>query len=89
MSAVPAGSNGSDSPGEKELLKHFQQACQKGEASSARKDLAQWIRNFAAQEQRGSMRDFGAACGDKALQTAIAELDISGFAYHAAGAWKG
>ena len=89
VNALPADSNGSESPDEKELLKRFQQACQEGEASWARKALAQWIRNYAPQEQRGSMRDFGAACGDTALQTAIAELDISGFADHAAGAWKG
>jgi len=89
VNAVPAGSSGSDSPDEKELLKRFQQSCQKGEAAFARKDLAQWIRNYAPQEQRGSMRDFGAACGDTALQAAIAELDIYGFADHAADAWKG
>ncbi len=35
------------------------------------------------------MRDFGAACGDTALQMAIAELDTSGFAGDGAGVWKG
>jgi len=86
MSSNP---NGSGSQSEKELLKHFQQACQKGDASSARKDLARWIRNYAPQEQRGSMRDFGAACGDTALQMSIAELDVSGFAGQVTGEWKG
>ena len=80
---------GSGSSSEKELLEHFQQACQKGDAPSARKDLAQWIRNYAPQAQRGSMRDFGTACGDAKLQMSIAELDVSGFADHVSGAWKG
>ena len=35
------------------------------------------------------MRDFGAACGDTALQMSIAELDVSGFAGHVAGKWEG
>lgn len=81
--------NASASPAEKELLKHFQQACQTSDASTARKDLARWIRNYAPQELAGSMRDFGAACGDTALQTAIAELDISGFAGDGSGSWNG
>ena len=89
VKVTPSDPNGSGSQGEKELLKHFQQACQKGDASSARKDLAQWIRNYAPQGQRGSMRDFGAACGDTALQMSIAELDVSGFAGHDAGKWEG
>ncbi len=84
-----AGANGSVSLAEKELLKQFQQACQKGNASLARKDLAQWIRNYAPQGKRGSMRDFGAACGEVTLQAAIAELDASGFAGDGAETWKG
>jgi hypothetical protein len=87
--AAPTGKNGTASLGEKELLKHFQQACQKGDASAARKDLGQWIRNYAPQAMRGNMGDFGTACGDVKLQTAIAELDVSGFADDKAGAWKG
>jgi len=75
--------------GEKELLKRFQQACQKGDAPSARKDLGQWIRNYAPLAMRGNMRDFGAACDVAKLQTAIAELDVCGFADDSAGAWKG
>ena len=35
------------------------------------------------------MRDFGASCGDAALQMSIAELDVSGFTGDVAGAWKG
>jgi hypothetical protein len=89
VNARPSDPNGSGSSSEKELLEHFQQACRKGDAPSARKDLAQWIRNYAPQEQRGSMRDFGAACGDAELQLSIAELDISGFADHVSGGWKG
>lgn len=88
-SVAVADSSGSTSAGEKELLKHFQQACQKGDASSARKDLAQWIRHYAPHDQRGSMRDFGMVCGDTALQMAITELDISGFADQEAGLWQG
>ena len=87
--AQAAGANGSVSLAEKELLKQFQQACQKGNASLARKDLAQWIRNYAPQGKRGSMRDFGAACGEVTLQAAIAELDASGFAGDGAETWKG
>ena len=83
------GTNGSASPGEKELLKQLQQACKKGDASSARKDLAQWIRNYAPQAKRGSMRDFGAVCGDDALQTAIGELDACGFVNEDSMSWKG
>ena len=89
ISATPADSSGSGSSGEKELLTNFHQACQKNEASSARKLLAQWVRNYAPQNQRGSTRDFGAACGDTALQMAIAELDASGFAGNAESLWQG
>jgi len=89
LKTISPGRNESVSSGEKELLKHFQQACQKNDASSARKDLAQWIRNYAPLALRGSMRDFGAACGDAALQGSIAELDVSGFTGEGAGAWKG
>ncbi len=84
-----ASSNGSASLAEKVLLKRLQLACQKGDASSARKDLAQWIRNYAPQNQRGSMRDFAAVCGEPALQVSIAELDAWGFADDSAGLWKG
>jgi hypothetical protein len=83
------GANGSTSLDEKELLRQFQQACRKGDASVARKDLAQWIRNYAPQSKRGSMRDFGAACGEQTLQKAIAELNVCGFADESTGAWKG
>ncbi len=38
---------------------------------------------------RGSMRDFGAACGYQALQQSIAQLDASGFAGDAIVAWRG
>jgi len=89
ISASPAVSNKSASIDEKELLQRFKQACQKGETSLARKDLAQWIRSYAPHDQRGSMRDFGAACGDTALQKAIAELDVSGFSSDGGDAWKG
>jgi hypothetical protein len=87
--AAPAGANGSASLDEKELLKQFQQACQKGDATSARKDLAKWVRNYAPQNMRGGTRDFGAACDYAALQGAIAELDIFGFADDSAGNWNG
>ena len=83
------GVKGSASEAEKDLLKQIQQACQKGDVSSARKDLAQWIRNYAPANQRGSMREFGMACGEPELQTAIAELDASGFAGDSTGVWKG
>ena len=89
VNTSPSEPNGSGSSSEKELLEHFQQACQKDDAPSARKDLAQWIRNYAPREQRGSMRDFGTACGDAALQLSIAELDVSGFDDNVSGAWTG
>jgi hypothetical protein len=89
VKAHQSDGNGSTTPAEKELLKHFQQACQKGDASTARKDLACWVRNFAPRHLSGSMRDFGATCGDTELNAAIAELDISGFAGDSSGRWKG
>jgi len=82
-------SNGSVSVDEKALLKQLQQACQKGNAPVARKDLAQWIRNYAPHSMRGSMRDFGASCGDQALAQGIAELDSSGFADEGSVDWNG
>jgi len=85
----PTGANGSSTLDEKELLKQFQQACQKGNASAARKDLGQWIRNYSPETLRGSMRDFGASCGEPTLQKAIAELDACGFADDSGGSWKG
>jgi len=88
ITAVP-GTNGSISLDEKDLLKQFQRACQTGDASSARKDLAQWIRHYAPKSMRGSMRDFGLACGEPALQAGIAELDVYGFADDSNGVWKG
>jgi len=86
-----AGTNGSVSVHEKTLLKQLQQACRRNDASAARKDLARWIRNYAPQSMRGSMRDFGTACGNQALQRCIAELDASGFAGDGEGTvdWKG
>jgi len=79
----------SGSPDERELLKRFQAVCEKGDATAARKDFARWIRNYAPMELRGSMRDFGAACGDRALQVSIAELDSCGFADETNSDWKG
>jgi hypothetical protein len=89
VSIQASASNGSVSMGEKELLKTFQQACQKGDAPSARKDLSQWIRNYAPQNYRGSMRHFGASCGDSTLQESIAGLDASGFDEENTGLWQG
>jgi len=87
--AVSSDSNGEASMGERELLKQFQQACQKGDASSARRHLARWVRNYAPQNMRGSTRDFGAVCNEPSLQDAIAELDTWGFADDSGGAWNG
>ena len=84
-----AGTNGAVSLDEKVLLKQFQRACQKGDASAARKNLAQWIRNYAPQSMRGSMRDFGVACGEPALQAGIGELDVYGFADGSNNGWQG
>jgi hypothetical protein len=81
--------SGAASVDEKALLKQLQQACQKGDASSARKDLSQWIRNYAPPAYRGSMRHFGANCGEVTLQSSIAELDASGFAGDSSGVWQG
>lgn len=87
--ATQTVSNGSVTLDEKALLKQLQQACQKGNASSARRDLAQWIRNYAPLSMRGSMRDFGANCGDQALEQGIAELDSSGFVVEGVVDWNG
>ena len=38
---------------------------------------------------RGSMRDFGTACGEKSLQVEIAVLDACGFADESNVAWNG
>jgi hypothetical protein len=89
VSTLPPGTGASNSQDEKELLQKLQKACQKGDASSARRDLSQWIRNYAPENKRGSMRYFGMSCGEPALQTAIAELDTHGFADGGEGAWKG
>ena len=89
-SAIPPdGMNGSTSLAESDLLKQIQDACRKGDASSARKGLSHWIRSYAPPELRGSMRDFGNACGETTLKTAIAELDAYGFAGEQAVNWKG
>ena len=74
---------------EKALLKSFQKACQKGDATSAREALAKWIRHYAPAGYRGSMRQFGARCGETSLMNLIAELDASGFAEEGAGGWSG
>ena len=84
-----SNSNGLAATGEKELLKQFQEACQKGDASAARKELSQWVRNHAPQNMRGSMREFGDSCDESMLKTAIAELDAWGFAGDIGGAWNG
>ena len=89
VEALRVGANDSVSQDEKVLLKQFRQACRENDATSARKDLAQWIRNYSPRSLRGNMRDFGAACGDQALQQCIAELDASGFAGEEGVAWKG
>jgi len=89
VSALPSSAGASDSLDEKELLKKLQKACQKGDASSTRKDLSRWVRNYAPESMRGSMRHFGMSCGVPALQTAIAELDTHGFADGGTGDWKG
>lgn len=88
-SEPPAGKNGSISLAENDLLKQIKDACRIGDASSARKDLSHWIRSYAPQQLRGSMRDFGNACGDATLQAAIAGLDAYGFADEQAVNWKG
>jgi hypothetical protein len=85
----PQDLNGSISADEGELLKQFQKACQKGNATLARKVFAQWARNHAPQLMRGSMRDFGQSCGDAGLQAAIDQLDQCGFANDSAGQWQG
>jgi hypothetical protein len=89
VTVAASGPNGSVSVDEKELLEQLRQACQKDDARAARTDLAQWVRNYAPQNMRGSTRDFGIACDDKILQGAIAELDIWGFADVSTGNWNG
>jgi hypothetical protein len=87
--AVLAVTNGQVAPDEQAVLKGLRRACQNGDASSARKDLSHWIRSYAPRNLRGSMRDFGSACGDQSLQNAIAELDVYGFAHDSPAGWKG
>ncbi len=86
---VPVAQNGSSTQDEKALLKDIQQACRGNDASAARNRLAQWIRNYAPPELRGSMRDFGASCRDPSLRNAMAELNASGFNESDGGAWQG
>jgi len=86
---VSSQGKGTVSLGEEELMKQIQHACRKGDAPAARKTLAQWIRTYAPQSMRGSMRDFGAMCGEPELQTAMAELDASGFAGDSNVDWQG
>jgi hypothetical protein len=77
------------SAGEEELLNKLRLSCQKGDPSSARRELAQWIRNYSPPTLRGSMRDFGAACGDGPLRDLITELDVCGFADSGPSEWEG
>jgi hypothetical protein len=81
--------NGSNGIAEKELLSRIRQACKKGDASAARRDFAQWTRNYAPQNLRGGMRDFGATCGAANLRSAIAGLDACGFDNGDDQTWKG
>ena len=74
---------------EQSLLNGIQRACQKGDAPAARKDLSQWIRNYAPDNMRDSMRDFGISCGHPGLQQAISELDSSGFSGDSVSGWDG
>ncbi len=85
----PAQAAATEAPHEKALLKQFQQACSSNDAPEARKNLSQWVRRYAPVSMCGSVRDFGMACGDAALQQAIAELDASGFAGQDTGDWQG
>ncbi len=86
---APPAINGIASMDERELLKRFQQACHENDAPTARKTLAQWVRHYAPRQLRGSMRDFGADCGEASLAQAIAELDACGFAQTGAASWQG
>lgn len=88
-SAPAMATNGLVTLDEKELLKQFQQACQKADVSLARNNLSHWIRTYAPRNLRGNMRDFGSTCGEASLQMAIAELDAYGFGHDSADAWKG
>jgi hypothetical protein len=81
--------NGAATPDEKELLKRFQQACHENDAPTARKTFAQWIRHYAPAPLRGSMRDFGAACGEAVLASEIAGLDACGFTPAMDANWQG
>lgn len=81
--------NGAISLQERDLLKQLRQACQGNDASSARRGLGQWIRNYAPLNMRGNMRDFGNRCSDAALQAAIADLDAHGFSDNGTTGWKG
>lgn len=86
---APSASNGIASMDERDLLKRFQQACHENDAPTARKTMAQWVRHHAPRRLRGSMRDFGADCGEPGLAQAIADLDACGFAQNGATNWQG
>lgn len=86
---APPAINGVVSMDERELLKRFQQACHENDAPTARKTMAQWVRHHAPRPLRGSMRDFGTACGEADLAAGIAELDACGFAQTGAAHWQG
>ncbi len=87
--AAPPATNGIASMDERDLLKRFQQACHENDAPTARKTLAQWVRHHAPRPLRGSMRDFGADCGEPGLAREIAGLDACGFAQSSDAHWQG
>ena len=80
---------GSRTVEESAMLKELQSACKNNDASTARNRLALWIRNYAPIELRGSMRGFGASCGDAKLKLAIADLDAAGFSPDSTDSWQG
>jgi hypothetical protein len=89
QSVAPQSPGGSRTIEESALLKELQSACKNNDASIARNRLAQWIRNYAPTELRGSMRGFGAGCDDAKLRLAIVDLDIAGFSPDSTVSWQG
>ena len=74
---------------EKNLLKRFKRACSDSDPVAARGLMSQWVRNFAPERMRGSMREFATASQHASLQAAIAVLDGAGFTQDVSPGWNG
>jgi hypothetical protein len=78
--------------GESQVLGNLRRACERGDASAARRNLLVWLRQFGPAAD-GSLLDFAAQCGDAALREGIYALDGEGFRRssdrESAAGWEG